>query len=49
MDNETRYKIIMMSDMLIDDYHLEPGMTLNLEAQIGDRVIHVAITLKEAD
>lgn len=47
MDNETRYKIIMLSDMIIDEYHLEPGMTINLESQIGDRDIHVAITLKE--
>lgn len=49
MDNETRYKIIMLSDMLIDDYNLQPGMTLNLEAQIGDRHIKVAVTFKEGE
>lgn len=46
---ETRNRLIMLADMIADEYHIEPGLILNFEAQVGDRVIHVAISVKEAE
>ena len=46
---ENRDRLIMLADMIADEYHLEPGLILNFEAKVGDRVIHVGISLKEAE
>lgn len=46
---DKRDRLIVLAAMIADEYHMEPGLIMNLETEIDGRVIHVEISVKEAE